>query len=150
MIEINMESRLKEDENVLSDEVLSIGGVNYELGPALKMGAPEIWQHTSIADWPEGRFLFNSVVWFLKVIPIDVHFFKMINVSKLGFEEASSTLLNKKWCHERTIESSDDGTIIRDQIRYQSRIPLVGNILKPIYSMIFKHRHSRLVHRYGA
>jgi hypothetical protein len=54
MIEINMESRLKEDANVLSDEVLSIGGVNYELGPALKMGAPEIWQHTSIADWPEG------------------------------------------------------------------------------------------------
>lgn len=63
---------------ISSDEVselLTMRGVNKELGPLIRMTAPSEWSDRPIYEWPVGRVLFSSWILLFGIIPIDRHKF---------------------------------------------------------------------------
>ena len=149
MPNFEMESILKSDIERLSKELFTMKGVNEELYPIVTMSAPTIWKSKPITDWPKNTKLFKSRINFLGYIPIDLHDFEFSDISKDGFKENSSSLMNKQWKHERSIVQSGDDVIVRDRVDYESKVGLVGLLLKPVYKSIFRHRHSKLKAKYG-
>ena len=143
-------SQLAAEKTEVAQDALMMKGVNYELSPLVKMTAPTQWQHTSIASWPTHKRLFSSWLLLFGFIPIDYHHFLLKEVGDDGFREASSSLMNAEWQHERKITTQrGGGTEVEDHVRYRSRLLLVGGFLKPIYQAVFRHRHRRLQKCYG-
>ena len=65
MPSFEMETQLAVSSNELAHDTLNMSGVNYELGPLLKMSAPDIWQSKSITEWPTNQNLFSSNILFI-------------------------------------------------------------------------------------
>ena len=129
---------------------LDMAGVNYELGPLVKMTAPEEWKGRAILEWPEGRLLFSSWILLLGVIPIDRHHFQLDAVLPgEGFVENSSSTTNRFWRHSRTIQSASAGCRVTDTVQYENRLPLLGALFKPVYRLVFSWRHHRLKSLYS-
>jgi hypothetical protein len=149
MPNFEMESELAVSSNELAHDTLNMSGVNYELGPLLKMSAPDIWQSKSITDWPTNQNLFTSNILLLGLIPIDRHYFNFKTIDSFGFKENSKSLMNSLWSHERLIKSVGYGSVIKDVIIYESKLGILGNLFMPIYKAIFKHRHNRLRAKYS-
>ena len=129
---------------------LTLGGVNYELGPFLKMTCPKEWEQRPLTEWQTGMPLFRSVIFALWVLPIDVHSFYMERVSARGFEERSSSWMNSLWAHKRSIESDGAFCKIHDVVEFTPRVKILGGLAALIYQSVFKHRHKRLKVRFGA
>lgn len=129
---------------------LTMIGVNYELGPFLKMSCSKEWERRSLTEWQTGAPLFRSVIFALWVLPIDVHSFYMEKVSRHGFEEHSSSWMNSLWRHKRTVEPNGSSCAIRDMVEFTPRVRMVGGLAARIYQAVFKHRHKRLQVRFGA
>ena len=149
MPSFEMETQLPVSSNELAHDTLKMSGVNYELGPLLKMSAPDFWQSKSITEWPTNQNLFSSNILLLGLIPIDRHFFNFKTIDSFGFKENSKSLMNSLWSHERLIKSVGSGSVIKDVIIYKSKLGILGNLFMPIYKAIFKHRHSRLRAKYS-
>ena len=66
-----------------------------------------------------------------------------------GFKENSWSIVNRRWCHQRTISPRQDGCRVEDIVEYESRLPLLGALLKPLYQWVFRQRHRNLRSRYG-
>lgn len=133
----------------LAAELLTMDGVNFELGPWLKMTAPPEWQARSFPEWPENQVLFSSKILLLGFIPFDSHWFKFESVGPRGFSEQSSNIMNRVWAHQRSITTTESGTLVRDEVRYQSKISFVGALFLPIYKLVFANRHRRLKSKYA-
>lgn len=145
MIHFHCKSRLAVSVNVLSEQVLTMNGVNHELSPWINMSAPDDWQAKAISNWPENTALFHSWIRLFGVIPIDCHTFRFSEVSDRGFNEASSSWMNKHWQHTRTLLPLDsNGVLVSDRVAYQSRLGPLGWLFLPVYKALFKHRHRRL------
>ena len=143
-------SQLTTDKATICQDVLTMQGVNNELLPLVKMTAPAKWQQTPISRWPTLKRLFSSWLLLFRCIPIDYHHFMLQEVREDGFREASSSLMNAVWQHERKISAQTDGRAqVEDHVRYRARLPLMGWLLKPIYQAVFRHRHRRLQKCYG-
>lgn len=129
---------------------LTLEGVNAELRPLVRITAPAQWAKRPLAQWPMREHLFSSWILLFGVLPIDRHTFMLHSVSPdAGFEEASSSLINTRWRHERTIVAIEGGCRVTDRVGYRCRIPLLGYLLKPVYQLVFRHRHRTLRARYG-
>lgn len=129
---------------------LNMQGVNTELAPLVRMTAPEAWRDKLITQWPTQQQLFSSWVMLFAVLPIDRHsfFFDAIDPAS-GFSENSSTWTNKHWQHQRTIRDAGKGCEITDTVSYESRLPLLGALFKPVYRWVFTRRHQFLRRTYG-
>jgi hypothetical protein len=149
MPSFEMEIQLPVNSSELAHDTLNMSGVNYELGPFLKMSAPDIWQSKSITEWPTNQNLFSSNILLLGLIPIDRHFFNFKTIDSFGFKESSKSLMNSLWSHERLIKSVGSDSVIKDVIIYKSKLGILGNLFMPIYKAIFKHRHNRLRAKYS-
>ncbi len=125
-----------------------MSGVNYELGPTLKMTTPKQWQEKPLHEWPTGETVFCSKILLFGFLPIDLHWIKFESVSGDGFRELSSSLINREWLHERKVSSLDSCTVVRDEVGYECKLKVLGNLLLPIYKRVFTHRHQRLVKKY--
>lgn len=130
---------------------LTMEGVNAELRPLIRMTAPADWVTRSILKWPPETHLFSSWILLFGVLPIDRHsfYFKLIE-PELGFSEASSSIINELWCHQRTIVPTDRGCIVTDTVSFSCRAPMVGYLLKPVYEIVFSRRHRNLKTRHCA
>lgn len=129
---------------------MSLASVNAELAPLVRMTAPEEWREVAIEQWPTGRTLFNSVILLFGFLPIDVHRFRLEQVyPQRGFLERSSSLVNRVWRHERTIQPGPSGCLVTDVVTVQSRVPLLGGLLLPVFRAVFRNRHRRLRALYG-
>ena len=129
---------------------LTLDGVNAELHPLAKMTAPNDWASRSIMEMPEKQHLFQSWILFLGILPIDRHSILIESVKpNEGFTEMSSSTLNSVWRHERRVTPNQSGCRVTDTVEYQSRLPLVGHIFKPMYRSVFLCRHRNLRARYG-
>lgn len=106
MPRFEIESQLAVDSNNLAQDSLTMSGVNYELGPFLKMSVPDLWQSKSITEWPTKQSLFSSNILLFGFIPIDRHYFKFKTIDSFGFNESSKSLMNSLWSHERLISQS--------------------------------------------
>lgn len=128
-----------------ADGLLTMKGVNMELSPLLRMTAPSEWSSKPIFEWPTGKVLFSSWILLFGIIPIDRHtfFFQSIDRQR-GFAEASSSLTNKLWQHRRELNRSGSSCRVTDTVEFQCRLPLLANVLAPVYRFIFRQRHQVL------
>ena len=148
MIEFECTSELRVGAERLRRDAFTMEGVNFELFPIIKMTSPNNYSDKSILEWPKNERIFTSVLLLGCFIPIDCHSFKFVNIEKDGFEECSSTLMNRGWNHKRTIVDAGKTSLVIDKVSYQSRAPLIGALMKPVYTYIFEHRHKRLRSKY--
>ena len=150
MISINVQSEIDGEAKQIAPELLTMGGVNYELMPMVKMTAPEKWYKSPIYEWPESGYIFSSVILLFGFIPVDLHKFGLLDTSLEGIRESSTSLIIKSWRHDRVIEDLGKTVRVIDILEIQPKVKTLAVILAPIYEQIFKHRHKRLKQKYGA
>lgn len=149
MVTFSIESRLSVDLEALQAHVSSMSGVNAELAPLIRMTAPKRWQQASLSEWQPGQHLFTSVILLFGVIPVDLHFFKLEQVTDQGFIEHSSTLMNAHWRHTRQATIDGSSVLLRDELCYRSRIPVLDRLFLPVYRYVFTQRHQYLRQRWS-
>lgn len=129
---------------------MSMDAVNAELGPLVRMTAPARWRSCPLEQWATGSVLFRSVVLLFGVVPVDVHGLRLERIDpEGGFLESSTSWMNRVWRHERTTAATKAGCVVRDTVTVESRVPGVAQLLLPVYRLVFRHRHRRLVAAYG-
>ena len=148
-LEFKEESLLTTSPAIVIDSQLNLHGVNYELGPFLRMSCPKEWKYKALSEWPTGKHLFSSVIFALGFVPIDLHTFFLVETSENGFEERSTSFMNSLWAHSRIVEQEGEYCRVRDNVQFSTRIGVIGILLKPVYQAVFKHRHKRLRARFG-
>ena len=125
-----------------------LASVNTELSP-FKMSAPPDWRHKPITQWPVQKRLFHSWILLFGFLPLDRHSFRLQRIRSDGFDEASTSIINRAWRHQRTIDSTATGCCITDTLCYECRLPLLGILLQPLYRLVFKRRHRYLRRHFG-
>ena len=128
----------------------SFEGVNYELGPMLRMTAPREVRAAGLEAVVPGERLCRSWVLLFGVLPVD---YDDITVERIdpprGFLERSPMLSQREWEHERTIEPAESGCVLTDSIRWVPRLPAPDRLVGRIVIATFGHRHKRLRRRCG-
>lgn len=129
---------------------LTLRGLNAELWPWVRMTAPEEFTQLPLEQWPAQTALFKSWILLLGILPMDRHAFYLESVtSGSGFAERSSSVVNAQWNHTRVILPIAGGCRVTDTLRYQSRLALLGYLLRPAYQLVFWWRHRRLRSWFG-
>ncbi|MBI3542275.1 MAG: hypothetical protein HY075_03235 [Deltaproteobacteria bacterium] len=130
--------------------ISSMDGINYELAPWLSMTYPPE-AATLPPHVPLGVTLFRSKIMLLTLVPIDLHDLTLEAFDAgTGFRESSTTILQKYWKHNRSLESLGvDRCMVSDELEFQPRLPLVGYALVVLVGMVFTWRHRRLAARFN-
>jgi ligand-binding SRPBCC domain-containing protein len=145
-------SRLLASPDEVWAHVGCMSGVNAELGPWLRMTTPAGLADVRLEDAPLGVPLFSSGVLFLGVLPVDVHRFQLLEVTRgAGFVEQSTSWTERTWRHERSLEPVEGGQrcLLRDRLTFTPRLALMAPLLVRIVEATFRHRHLRLRERFG-
>ena len=130
--------------------VASMTGVNAELMPAVRMTFPRACERLDRNLLVPGRTLFRSVLLLFGVLPVDVHSLALASLAPgRGFLESSSSLLNRRWIHERVLDAEEGATRIRDRVYFECRLPGLRVALAPVVRAIFRHRHAQLRRHFG-
>jgi ligand-binding SRPBCC domain-containing protein len=58
-------------------------------------------------------------------------------------------LSQRAWQPRRTIRLSEGGTLITDSVVWEPRLSLPATTLQPLFERLFRHRHRRLIERFG-
>ena len=120
-------------------------GVNFELGPLIRMSAPADYPRVSDIP-PDGIVHFTSYILLFGFLPIDAHRFGLVAVeAPYLFDERSSNNMMRVWTHRRHLETVPDGVKVTDHCTVQARWFMPGALMTWIYRQIFKRRHRRLV-----
>jgi hypothetical protein len=131
--------------------VSTMEGVNDELRPWISMTHPPGFGALDSRPVPPGEVLFKSWLLAGRFLPIDRHHLALACVLPgVGFDEESSSWLQRRWRHERRVEPHPSGgCTVSDVVLVEPRIgaarPLVGRVVRSL----FRHRHRRLVRRFG-
>ncbi len=149
MPKFTIETILPIENTELSNELLNMAAMNYELFPLVRMTVKRQWNQKELKEWPVNQNAFNSIILLLGVIPVDIHYFRLSKVTNNGFNETSKSLLNSQWNHSRVIQAIGAKSKIIDVVEYQSRIGILSPLFKPVYQYVFKHRHNRLKRKYS-
>jgi hypothetical protein len=147
--EIQVASSLAAAPAAVWERVTSADGVNFELGPLLRMTVPRGVDELDLAMLGPGR-LGRSWVLLLGVLPIDYDDIALARVEPgRGFVEESTMLSQRRWRHARTLAAGGEGTVLVDRVAWEPRLPLPGAMMRPLFAAIFAHRHSRLRRWFG-
>lgn len=130
------------------ERVSTFEGVNEELGPLIRMSAPP--RARIDESVPIGRRWFRSRLLLFGVLPLDYDDLTFASIDPgRGFHERSAMLTMRVWEHERTLEPHPSGCIVRDTVRWETRLPVPQAIPRAIVGRVFSHRHRRLRRRFG-
>ncbi len=90
--------------------------------------------------------LFKSWVLLLGVVPVDRHALALTRVTEgTGFVEDSTSWLQRRWRHERTLTDANDGRCtVADRLTIEPRIAMAAPLVRTIVHAAFTHRHRRL------
>jgi ligand-binding SRPBCC domain-containing protein len=126
--------------------VTTAEGVNYELGPLVRMTVP----HGSDLVVREGR-LGRSWILLGGVLPID---YDDLYIARLdpgrGFSERSALGSARAWHHDRRVEPlRGGGCTVTDRIAFEPRVAAVGRLQEIVFGLMFRWRHRRLRKRFG-
>lgn len=130
-------------------------GINFELGPWLKMTVPAALRDVGIDDVELGSRLGRSWILALGVIPFEYDDLVLIERGPgLRFLESSRMASMKSWQHERVVRPEAGGCELRDTVRFELRSPLgivpgVTGIAIRLVARIFQHRHRRAKDFFG-
>ena len=125
-------------------------GINYELGPVLRMTVPKELQGKTVQDVALGQRICRS--WFLLFGLIPFEYDDIVIAERehgRRFRETSSMLSIRAWEHERTLQPVPRGTQVTDRVTFELRppfsaIPGMSSLVANILSGLFRHRHRRL------
>ncbi|HXC53232.1 MAG TPA: hypothetical protein VN634_20255 [Candidatus Limnocylindrales bacterium] len=146
----SVESRLRADASDVWAHASTFEGVNRELAPLARMTAPASIRTLDAESVVLGRKILRSWIFAFGVIPIDYDDLVLVELeSGRRFLERSSMLTQRVWEHERIVEPAPIGCTLRDRIRFEPRIPILGHIEKPIYELVFANRHRQLRKIFG-
>lgn len=127
----------------------SMAGVNLELGPLVRMTVPRAARGLSLEDAPLGDVAFRSVLLAFGVLPFDRHALRLVKVDPgRGFQERSTSMLQRRWDHDRTLVADGAGTLVTDRVTFAPRLG-PAKPAAPLIEAIFRHRHRRLAQRFG-
>ena len=135
----------------------TMAGVNAELGPWVRMTHPA--DLTDLRSAPAelvGSVAFQSWLLVGGVVPFDRHALRLRAVDDRGpegggFVEDSTSWLQRRWRHERTVEPlPHGGCAVTDHLEVVPRIALARPLAARIVPWLFARRHRHLVERFGA
>ena len=137
--------------------VATMPGVNAELRPWVRMTHPPD-AVSLLAAQEQGRDLaFGSWLLAFGVLPIDRHHLRVERIldgpspaGTVGFDEESSSWLQRRWRHERRINPTESGCTVTDRLTVVPRIGWARPLVARVVPAVFRHRHRRLVARFGA
>lgn len=151
-----IKTALAVDADELWEQAVTFEGVNYELGPVLKMTMPPGARGgRTIADMAPGERLGRSWLLLGGVLPVD---YDDIGIAELGprrFQERSRMLSMSIWEHERVVEAAGERSCtVTDRLGFTLRGPLgrigaADSLATLMIGATFRHRHRRLVRRHG-
>jgi ligand-binding SRPBCC domain-containing protein len=145
---IEVSSRLDASPEAVWERVITPEGVNDELGPWLRMTVPG--GEFDLDEVELGAPIGRSWVLFLGLLPVDYDDITLVEVERgRGFLERSRMLSQRAWEHRRTIQPSEGGTLITDSVSWEPRLPVPAGALRPLFERLFRHRHRRLIRRFG-
>jgi hypothetical protein len=148
--ELRVQSRLEAEPQAVWERVMSAEGVNFEMAPLLRMTVPRGLDALDLDSARPGR-LGRSWILLFGLIPVDYDDLGLERIEPgRGFVERSTMLSQRLWEHERTIEPlPSGGCTLTDRIAWESRLPLPGRLLRPLFGAFFRHRHRRLHRQFG-
>ena len=126
----------------------TVGDVNRELSPFVRMTDPTHGAHFDAEPWRVG----TPITWqlFLGVIPIDCHRIELLALPDgRGFRESSSSWWHRVWWHERTLLDDPGGCIVRDSVEIEPRRAAFDPIMGWAVRWTFRRRHRHLRRRFG-
>lgn len=128
----------------------SMDGVNLELAPLVRMTVPAAARGRALSDVPLGDVAFTSTLLAFRLVPFDRHALRLVRVDAgRGFAERSTSLLHRRWDHDRTLVPDGGGTLVTDQVTFAPRVGS-ARLLAPLVRALFHHRHRRLARRFPA
>ena len=145
---LTVELTVGTDRSAVWAAVSTIGGLNRELAPFVRVTDPTDGAPFDTEPWRGG----TPVTWLLLfgVVPVDRHRIGLVALPDgRGFRESSSTWLYRVWRHERTLLDDPGGCIVRDSMEIEPRLRLLEPIVRSSVRRMFRHRHRRLRHRFG-
>lgn len=129
--------------------VSTFAGVNAELMPLCKMVEPRSLRGRTLASYQPGE---RAPCWLLAggVVPFDRHLLGLASVvDGEGFVEESTSWLQRRWRHERTLTSIAGGCRVADRLTIVPRLPMAAPLTRAAVTALFGHRHRRLARRFG-
>jgi hypothetical protein len=155
-VRIEQETHLSATADAVAAFALTPAGVNAELLPLVRMTFPRSMRSLPITEAPTGTVVGHC--WMLAggVLPFDRHALGFASTASPtgeghGFIETSSSWMQRSWRHERTIvDRPGGGCTVHDLVVAEPRVPGAGVVVGPIVRAVFRHRHRRLVRRWGA
>lgn len=151
MIRLRFESRLAAPAGGVWAQASTMAGVNAELGPWVRMSYPAGRAVLDAQAVPMGTVLFRSWLCVFGVLPFDRHALRLERLYPgVGFDERSSSWMQKVWVHRRRIEAIDGGTRVTDELEVEPRLPFATPLVRVVVGFLFAHRHRRLRARFGA
>ncbi len=156
-VRFEITTRLAAPANEVWRAAVSFDGINDEFGPWLRMTRPRsIDPAMTIEDAPLNQELGRSWILFMRLIPVEYDDLMLVERGPaMRFLERSRLGSAKLWEHERQVVAvSDQTAAISDRLSLEPRLPLRviggGAIAGWVVGRVFRHRHARLVRRYGA
>jgi len=129
--------------------VSTVGGVNRELSPWMRMTDSTHGAHFDTEPWRVG----TPVLWQLLFgfIPVDRHRVDLVALpDEGGFRESSSSWWHRVWRHERTLlDHPGGGCIVRDDVEVEPRLGAADPIIAFAVSKMFRRRHEHLRRQFG-
>lgn len=132
----------------------TFAGVNAELMPFCRMVEPRPLRGRTLDSYVPGE---RAACWLLAggVIPFDRHLLGLESMTPgTGFVEESTTWMQRRWRHERTLTAVDapsgssPRTTVQDRLTIEPRMRFAARFTAPIVGRIFEHRHRRLRARF--
>ncbi|HET6949430.1 MAG TPA: hypothetical protein VFI47_03585 [Acidimicrobiales bacterium] len=132
--------------------VSTMAGVNAELAPYVRMTHPRHLQSLDDHPVPMGEVAFHSWLLAGRVLPFDRHALCLEAViDGEGFDEESTSWMQRRWRHERRLVDEGDGTCtVTDHLVVEPRLGVLRPLAARVVRFLFEHRHRRLVQRFGA
>jgi len=131
--------------------------VNQELAPWLRMTTPQAMRGRSIDELPPGAPVGRSWLLLGRLIPVDFDDLCLAEIEPpRRFLERSRMGSMSRWEHERTIEADGEGScLLTDRLAFVLRSPLSfvpggQGLARRVVELLFRHRHRRLLERYGS
>ena len=156
MIAVERATRLAAPASEVWDRALTPAGINYELGPWLRMTVPPGLRGRTVADVRPGERPGRSWLLLFGVLPVDCDDLGIVELEAgRRFLERSTMATMRLWQHERIVEHVGNGACtVTDRLSFELRRPLAAmpgsaRLGRAIVGFLFRHRHGRLRARFG-
>jgi hypothetical protein len=148
-LEISAASSVDATHDTVWNSISTMNGVNDELHPLVRMTSPR--EHHALPTEVDGSVVFKSWLLLFGIMPFDRHALALVTVDAgVGFVEESSSWLQRRWRHERTVTpTARGGCTIDDHLVIEPRFRLLRPVVSVVVRQLFAHRHRRLVRRFG-